>query len=381
MARVRVLSVVGARPNYMKMAPVLREVAKHDEFESFLVHTGQHYDDAMSTIFFQELGMPEPNFYLRVGSGTHAVQTAEIMKRFEEVCCQLHPGLVIVAGDVNSTLACALTAAKLQIPVGHIESGLRSFDRSMPEEINRIVTDALSDLLFTTEASGNLNLCREGIPEEKIHFVGNTMIDSLVSCYPALGRLKIDESFPFCQGTPYFVATIHRPANVDDPARLGQVLEILTAASRLAPLLFVTHPRTRNRLQDVSDRSMLVDMNGHVGELRRGYIYLLPPLGYLEFLWLMSKSAAVLTDSGGIQEETTFLRVPCLTLRDNTERPVTVELGTNQLVGLDYHKILASLDRIMRGDWETGIVPQLWDGRAAERVVEVLQAQCLTMAG
>jgi UDP-N-acetylglucosamine 2-epimerase (non-hydrolysing) len=380
MESVRVLSVVGARPNYMKMAPVLRELAKHEQFESFLVHTGQHYDDAMSTIFFQELGMPQPNYYLRVGSGTHAVQTAEIMKRFEEVCCQLNPRLVIVAGDVNSTLACSLTAAKLQIPVAHVESGLRSFDRSMPEEINRIVTDSLSDFLFTTEESGNNNLCREGVPEEKIHFVGNTMIDSLVHCYPLLSRLKVNESFPFCDGTPYFVATIHRPANVDDPTRLCQVLEILASASRLAPLLFVTHPRTRNRLQQVSHKPVLVDLSDSLDELRQGAIYLLPPLGYLEFLWLMSKSAAVLTDSGGIQEETTFLGIPCMTLRDNTERPVTVELGTNQLVGLDHQKILSSLDRIISGNWQAGAVPQLWDGRSAERVVEVLCAQCLTLA-
>jgi UDP-N-acetylglucosamine 2-epimerase (non-hydrolysing) len=379
MESMRVLSVVGARPNYMKMAPVLRELAKHNQFESFLVHTGQHYDDAMSTIFFQELRMPQPNFYLRVGSGTHAVQTAEVMKRFEEVCCQLNPGLVIVAGDVNSTLACSLTAAKLQVPVAHVESGLRSFDRSMPEEINRMVTDSLSDLLFTTEESGNNNLRREGLPEEKIHFVGNTMIDSLVHCYPLLSRLKVNESFRFCNAMPYFVATIHRPANVDDPTRLRRVLEILASASRLAPVLFVTHPRTRNRLQQVSDKLELVDLSDCLDEPRQGYIYLLPPLGYLEFLWLMSKSTAVLTDSGGIQEETTFLRIPCMTLRDNTERPVTVELGTNQLVGLDLQKILSSLDRIMNGEWQAGVVPQLWDGRSAERVVEVLCAQCLTL--
>lgn len=380
MQRLRVLSVVGARPNYMKMAPVLHELAKHDEFESLLVHTGQHYDDAMSTIFFQELGMTEPNFYLRVGSASHAVQTAEIMKRFEDVCCQLNPQLVIVAGDVNSTLACSLTAAKLQITVAHIESGLRSFDRSMPEEVNRIVTDALSDLLFTTEVSGNNNLCREGILEGKIYFVGNTMIDSLVRCYPLLSRLKVNEALPFCKEAPYFVATIHRPANVDDPARLGQVLDILASASRLAPVLFVTHPRTRNRLQQVSSKATLVDMSNRLDEVHKEYVYLLPPLGYLEFLWLMSKSAAVLTDSGGIQEETTYLGIPCLTLRDNTERPITVELGTNQLVGLNHEKILSSLDTIVSGTWKRGIVPQLWDGRAAERVVEVLRTQCLALA-
>ena len=294
----------------MKVAPILRELAKHDQFESLLVHTGQHYDDAMSSIFFQELGMPQPDFYLRVGSATHAVQTAEIMKRFEEVCVRLSPRFVIVAGDVNSTLACSLTAAKLQIPVAHIESGLRSFDRSMPEEINRIVTDSLSDLLFTTEESANQNLRREGVSEAKIHFVGNTMIDSLVSCYPLLSRLNVDSRLPAFKETPYFVATIHRPANVDDPAQLRQLLEIFDSACRLAPLLFVTHPRTRNRLQQLKDRSRLVDLEDSSEEVRQGCVSLLPPLGYLAFLKLISQSAAVLTDSGGVQEETTYPGYP-----------------------------------------------------------------------
>jgi UDP-N-acetylglucosamine 2-epimerase (non-hydrolysing) len=373
MKKIRLLSVVGARPNYMKMAPLLHELSKQAEFESLLVHTGQHYDDAMSEVFFQDLDIPKPIVNLQVGSASHAVQTAEILKRFEEVCYQLHPNLVIVAGDVNSTLACSLAAVKLQIPTAHIEAGLRSFDRSMPEEINRLVTDSISDLLFTTEESGNRNLHREGIAAEKIHFVGNTMIDCLVRCYPLLRQSESAKAFASLSGTPYFVATMHRPANVDDPARLSVALDILVSASWLAPLLLVTHPRTRDRLQRLKDRATLADLVTGTTDIQRGCVYLLPPLGYLGFLQVMSRSAAVLTDSGGIQEETTFLGIPCLTLRHNTERPVTVELGTNEIVGLDQRRILACLHSIMSGCWKAAAVPPLWDGRAAERVVEVLR--------
>jgi UDP-N-acetylglucosamine 2-epimerase (non-hydrolysing) len=332
MRRIRILNVVGARPNFMKMAPLLHELSKCPGFISYLVHTGQHYDDAMSKVFFHDLQIPKPDFNLYVGSGSHAVQTAEIMKRFEDSCIHLRPDLVIVAGDVNSTLACSLTAAKLQIPVAHIEAGLRSFDRSMPEEINRILTDAVSDFLFTTEESGNGNLRREGIAEGKIHFVGNTMIDSLVRYSEALCRLEFKESLASLDGMPYFIATIHRPANVDDPKQLRRVLAILKSASQLAPLIFVTHPRTLDRLRQVKMNSGLVYISDCAAKIQRGSCYVLPPMGYLEFLRLMSKSTAVLTDSGGVQEETTFLRIPCLTLRNNTERPVTIELGTNQIV-------------------------------------------------
>jgi UDP-N-acetylglucosamine 2-epimerase (non-hydrolysing) len=357
----------------MKMAPLLHELSKGPGFISYLLHTGQHYDEAMSQVFFHDLQIPKPDFNLSVGSGSHAVQTAEIMKRFEEACIHLRPELVIVAGDVNSTLACSLTAAKLQIPVAHIEAGLRSFDRSMPEEINRILTDSLSDFLFTTEESGNGNLRREGIAEGKIHFVGNTMIDSLVRCAEMLCQIDLKESLVALNSMPYLIATIHRPANVDDPKQLLRVLEILESASQLAPLIFVTHPRTIDRLQQVNMHSSLVYMNDYVAKIQRGSCYVLPPLGYLEFLQLMSKSAAVLTDSGGVQEETTFLGIPCLTLRKNTERPVTIELGTNEIVGLDSQKIFTSLDDIMRGHWKEASIPPLWDGRAAERVVGVLR--------
>ena len=374
MNKTRILSVVGARPNFMKMAPVLRELSKCQEFESRLVHTGQHYDELMSRVFFRDLDMPSPDFNLEVGSGSHAVQTAECMKRFEEVCWSVKPDLVIVAGDVNSTLACALTAAKIQIPVAHIEAGLRSFDRSMPEEINRIVTDSVSDLLFTTEESGSRNLRREGVSEEKIHFVGNTMIDSLVDCYGLVDEAPAQAPLAAINGAPYFLATIHRPSNVDDPAQLVRVLEILELASRLAPVFFVSHPRTYQRLEQVKRADKLVELNGNAASIQRGFIYLLPPLPYMEFLRLMSKTRALLTDSGGIQEETTFLNIPCLTLRDNTERPVTVELGTNQIVGLDQGRIMSSLCRIMENTWPTAMTPPLWDGRAAERIAKVLQS-------
>ena len=285
---------------------------------------------------------------------------------------RIKPNLVIVGGDVNSTLACSLTAAKLQIPVAHIESGLRSFDRTMPEEINRIVTDAVSDFLFTTEESGNQNLRREGVREEKIHFVGNTMIDSLVHCYDLLDRSPLNGPLAALNGAPYFLATIHRPSNVDDPAKLSQVLEILESASEMAPLFFVTHPRTRDRLRRVKAGDRLIDINDDIPTIQSSIIYLLPSLPYLDFLRMMANCKAVLTDSGGIQEETTFLRIPCLTMRKNTERPVTIELGTNQLVGLEREPIIASLHRIMSGARRDASTPPLWDGHAAERVVDIL---------
>jgi UDP-N-acetylglucosamine 2-epimerase (non-hydrolysing) len=372
MRKIPILNVVGARPNFMKMAPLLHELSNWPGFISYLVHTGQHYDDAMSKVFFHDLQIPSPDFNLDVGSGSHAVQTAEIMKQFEKVCIHLRPELVIVAGDVNSTLACSLTAAKLQIPVAHIEAGLRSFDRSMPEEINRILTDSISAFLFTTEASGNTNLRREGIAEGKIHFVGNTMIDSLVRCAEALRHVQFKEPLVPLHGMPYFIATIHRPANVDDPEQLHCLLDILESASQLAPLIFVTHPRTIERLRRAKLNSRLVYIGDGATKIQRGSCYVLPPLGYLEFLQLMSKSTAVLTDSGGVQEETTFLGIPCLTLRNNTERPVTIELGTNQIVGLDGRKILTSVGDIVKGNWKKASIPPLWDGKAAERIVGVL---------
>jgi len=376
MRKIHILSVVGARPNFMKMAPILRQLSKRPEFASYLVHTGQHYDDAMSRVFFRDLGMPDADFNLNVGSASHAVQTAEIMKRFEETCNQVKPDLVIVAGDVNSTLACSLTAVKLGVPVAHIEAGLRSFDRSMPEEINRIVTDSVAAHLFTTEESGTHNLRREGIADDKIHFVGNTMIDSLVHCYKLIDEMPLNGPIRVVNGTPYFLSTIHRPSNVDDPNQLSRVISILESASEIAPVFFVTHPRTRNRLRSIKNGDRLMDADQSLDRINRGLIYLLPPLPYLEFLRLMSKSKALLTDSGGIQEETTFLRIPCLTLRNNTERPITIELGGNKLVGLDCQTIICCLEQIMEGGWGSRGTPPLWDGHAAERVVNVLQSRC-----
>jgi UDP-N-acetylglucosamine 2-epimerase (non-hydrolysing) len=366
-----VLSVVGARPNFMKMAPLLRALDADEGFRSRLVHTGQHYDEAMSDVFLRQLGMPRPDFSLQVGSGSHAVQTAEAMKRFEAVCLEVEPDVVVVAGDVNSTLACALTAAKLEIPVAHLEAGLRSFDRSMPEEINRIVTDSVADLLFTTEESANRNLAREGVAVEKVRYVGNTMIDSLVRFRDTLA----ETATPLVpDARPYFLATVHRPANVDRPEALTQVLAILEAASEVAPVLFVTHPRTLARLRQLERTPRLVETPDSVRDPRPGSIYVLPPTPYLEFIGLMSHSTAVLTDSGGVQEETTFLGVPCLTLRPNTERPSTVELGTNEIVGLDRERILTCLCAIARGAWKPASVPPLWDGRAAERALAALRA-------
>ena len=374
MNKKRILSVVGARPNFMKIAPILLELEKRNRnFDSRLVHTGQHYDPAMSDVFFRELGMKEPDHNLGVGSASHAVQTAEIMRRFEEVCRLEQPDLVVVGGDVNSTLACSLTAVKMLIPVAHVEAGLRSFDRTMPEEINRIVTDCISHLLFTTEISGNCHLKAEGISEEKIHLVGNTMIDSLVRFSAQLSRGGDRPRVRALAHAGFYLATIHRPSNVDDPKQLTRVLDILESASDYLPVLFVAHPRTRERLQQLGREARLAEIQGEVGEIRPGMVYLLPPLSYLDFLYTMSRAAAVLTDSGGIQEETTFLGIPCLTLRENTERPVTVETGSNEVVGLDKARILACLDSIGRGRWKQAAVPPLWDGKAAERIVDILE--------
>jgi len=351
-----ICSVVGARPNFVKMAPIVLE-ARRRGISQIFVHTGQHYDTQMSKVFFDELQMPEPDIYLGVGSGSHAVQTARVMMAFEEVCQSHAFRLVIVAGDVNSTVACALTATKLHIPVAHVEAGLRSFDRQMPEEINRILTDHISDLLFITEPSGRKNLLDEGISQEKMYFVGNTMIDSLrTHLQVALQRAPWQQLG--VEPGQYALVTLHRPANVDHPEVLRMIMKVLGGVGKKMPVLFPVHPRTRQRLAEFG--------------IEPRNIRLVDPLGYLDFLGLMSKSRLVLTDSGGIQEETTALRVPCVTIRENTERPVTVEQGTNILAGTQQGNLEEAIDQALLGELQ-GQIPELWDGKAAFRVVDILE--------
>lgn len=361
-----ILCVVGARPNFMKIAPIMRAFSgANSALSARLLHTGQHYDAAMKHAFFDQLHIPEPDIDLEVGSGSHAQQTADIMKRFEPVLDDNPPAAVLVVGDVNSTIACALVAVKKGIAVIHVEAGLRSGDRTMPEEINRILTDQLSDLLFTTEAEAEGNLAREGISRDKVHFVGNVMIDTLLynleHAVPASFTLA-SAGLATALDQGYGLVTLHRPSNVDDPVVLERLLRVLGRISRQTPLLFPIHPRTVARIADAG----LSELLGSFA------IKTLPPQGYLEMLGLMRGASVVLTDSGGIQEETTALGVPCITLRENTERPITVEQGTNTVVGTDPDRIFACYADIMSRGGKAGRVPELWDGKAAERIVEVI---------
>ena len=360
----RILCVVAARPNLMKMAPILqalRQIAPAVELP--LLHTGQHYDEAMDADFFPTLALPAPDFRLEVGSGSHALQTAEVLRRIEPVLDQVRPGALLVVGDVNSTLACALAAAKKNIAVFHVEAGLRSFDRSMPEEINRVLTDQLSELLFTSEPSGLNNLLHEGIPSSRIHFVGNVMIDTLLQQLPRatpvadlLRRLNLAGFVE--PGAPYALLTLHRPSNVDDPLRLRSLMETTVRLSTHLPVIFPLHPRTRAMLTHFGLHAMLDSPR----------VACLPPLAYLDMLGLMKAARMVLTDSGGVQEETTALSVPCLTLRDNTERPITVNEGSNAIAGRDPAVILALCRDILQYGGKAGRTPQYWDGHAAERI-------------
>ena len=357
---MKILHVVGARPNFMKVAPVMRALARRPgEFEQILVHTGQHYDAAMSAVFFRDLGLPEPDHNLGVGSASHAVQTAAVMQAFEPLLARYQPDWVVVPGDVNSTLACALTAAKLGYRVAHLEAGLRSFDRSMPEELNRVLTDHLADLLFTTEASANANLAREGLAADRVRFVGNTMIDSLVALRP-----RAEAAWPALQAAlgagPYIAVTLHRPANVDSEPALRALFAALEAVSRQVRVVFPVHPRTRQRLAQL----------GLTADPAR--LSLIEPLGYIDFLALETHAALVLTDSGGVQEETTYLGVPCLTLRPNTERPVTVTSGTNRLVWPAADQLPGALAAALQQPHPPRPAPPLWDGRAAERIAASL---------
>ena len=361
--------VVGARPNYMKMAALIRAFgARRDLPAVALVHTGQHYDVAMNERLFIDLELPPPDLNLEVGSGSHAAQTAETMKRFEPVLDGLAPSCVIVVGDVNSTLACSLVASKKRVPVVHVEAGLRSYDRSMPEEINRVLTDQIADLLYTTERSAAQNLAREGVPVERVCFVGNVMIDSLlrhrqhaVDPKKTLAREGVPEGF-IDDANGFGVVTLHRPSNVDDPAALREALMILADVAARLPLIWAVHPRTRINIESFGLSPLVASAR----------IALLPPQGYLEMLGLLAGARLVLTDSGGIQEETTSLAVPCLTMRDNTERPITVDEGTNTLVGRDSDRIRACVDDICRTGGKRGRLPELWDGRAADRIAEHL---------
>lgn len=367
-----ILCVVGARPNFMKIAPIVAAIREEGagSMEAVLLHTGQHYDAAMNDRFFSDLGIPHPDINLEVGSASHAVQTAEIMRRFEPVLHEQRPSAVLVVGDVNSTIACALVAAKEGVRVIHVEAGLRSFDRAMPEEINRVLTDQISDLLFTTERHARDNLEREGIAADRIHFVGNVMIDTLrrnlVRAVPAADTVAA-AGLALARGAneeaAYAVVTLHRPSNVDDPAILGDLLGALCEIASSLPVVFPMHPRTRARIEEFGMRSML----DHPGLL------VLPPVGYLEMLGLARDARLVLTDSGGLQEETTALGVPCLTLRNNTERPITVQEGTNQVVGQDPALILAAFRDVMTTGGKRGMVPEFWDGQAAKRIASTLR--------
>lgn len=351
---MHILHVMGARPNFMKVAPVVRALGNRPNVKQTLVHTGQHYDVNMSDVFFSQLGIPEPDVNLHVGSGTHAQQTAEIMSRFEPVLLERKPDMVLVYGDVNSTVAAALVCAKLGTRVGHVEAGLRSFDRTMPEEINRLMTDQLADLLFTPSEDGDFNLQREGIPAHKIHRVGNVMIDSLIRLLPAAERLNGN-------GIPgrFALVTLHRPANVDDGGVLRSILKSLLEINQDLHVVFPVHPRTRQRIADFG-----IDVTK---------LHLRDPMPYIDFLALQRRAAVVITDSGGIQEETTYLGVPCLTLRNNTERPVTVDCGTNVVIGQDGAKLPSELQKVLNGKRKPGKIPPLWDGRASERIADVLQ--------
>jgi UDP-N-acetylglucosamine 2-epimerase (non-hydrolysing) len=340
----------------------MREMRRHAEIEPILVHTGQHYDEKLSDIFFRQMGIPTPDLNLEVGSGSHAAQTAEVLKRVEPVLIETKPDVVVVVGDVNSTIAVSLAAAKLGIRVAHVEAGLRSFDRTMPEEINRMLTDAIADLLFVTEEDAIEHLLKEGRPRSAIHFVGNVMIDSLRHFLPIAQKSAIGQELGLVDHQTWHrfaVLTLHRPSNVDSVDKLSELMSAIDALAREVPVIFPVHPRTKQRLAEA-------------GATHHRQLRLIDPVGYLDFLCLLSKATLVLTDSGGIQEETTALGVPCLTLRENTERPITISQGTNLLVGTDRAKIINAASNILAGKGKAGRIPPLWDGKAAERIVEIL---------
>lgn len=362
---IKIICVAGARPNFMKIAPLMPAFKKSDNFNVLLAHTGQHYDENMRKLFFDDLNIPRPDINLDVGSGTHAAQTAEIMKRFEPVVLDFKPDYVLVVGDVNSTIACGLVAVKLGVKLIHVEAGLRSFDRTMPEEINRLLTDSISDLLFVTEQSGIDNLRKEGIDSEKVHFVGNVMIDTLLANREKAQNSDVLVRFRLLP-RKYGVVTLHRPSNVDDIGRFGQIIAAFEKIEKEIKLVFPIHPRTRNNIKGSEFEKRIEAMKN---------LLLFEPLGYLDFLCLMSNAALVLTDSGGIQEETTILGVPCMTLRKNTERPVTITEGTNRLVEITTEGILKGYREVMetsKNICSSHRTPKLWDGKAAERIARII---------
>ncbi|HPG40521.1 MAG TPA: UDP-N-acetylglucosamine 2-epimerase (non-hydrolyzing) [bacterium] len=360
---LKIANIVGARPNFMKIAPIHKRMQKSDFFAPLLIHTGQHYDEKMSTTFFVELGMPKPDLYLGVGSGSHAEQTAAVMIGLEKIFIEQKPDWIIVVGDVNSTIAASLAAAKLHIPVAHVEAGLRSFDRSMPEEINRVLTDSISDKLFVTEQSGLDNLANEGVAKEKIHFVGNVMIDSLVEHLVKSRESAVLEQYRLAPQN-YVLVTLHRPSNVDNYDNLNMILDIFTQIQTELPIFFPIHPRTRKMITNFN-------LDDKINKMPN--LILAEPLGYLPFLRLMSQAKIVITDSGGIQEETTYLGIPCLTMRENTERPITITLGTNRLVGINKQAVLQGFSDVMQNKKFDHQLPPLWDGNAAQRIVQVFE--------
>jgi UDP-N-acetylglucosamine 2-epimerase (non-hydrolysing) len=375
--RLKIMSIVGARPNMMKVAPLLAELRQHQEIEPILVHTGQHYDYSMSQVFFDQLRVPPPDYNLDVGSGTHYEQTAEIIRKFGDLVQQDRPDMVLVAGDVNSTIACALVAAKERIPVAHVEAGLRSFDRSMPEELNRILTDALADLLFTTEESANRNLANEGVAPNKVFFVGNLMIDSLVRALKIARPFSLRSELGLGE-KPYAVLTLHRPSNVDNEDELRRTLDAIAELAQRIPVVFPAHPRTARNIEAFGLKAVKAWQGGSI---HGPGLCMMPPASYLDFLDLMQHAVMVITDSGGVQEETTFLGVPCLTYRDNTERPITISMGTNRVVGCDpQHLLLNALEVLEvlesaphRQSRSAPLRPPLWDGRTAPRIVGILK--------
>src|SRR4030042_1880800 len=361
MRKVKVISVVGARPNFIKGAPLHNECLKYSSrFDHFICHTGQHFDWNMSTVFFKDLKLPEPHFYLGVGGGSHAQQTAGVMIEFEKVMMREEPDLVIVVGDVNSTLACSITSAKLNTKVAHVEAGLRSFYNTMPEEINRKITDACADYLFVSEPSGLQNLKAEGVSDRRVFYVGNIMIDSLISCLPTVDKSTILEQLSL-KREEYILITFHRPSNVDHKERLADLIVFLNHLAKAIPIVFPVHPRTRDKMKKFG-----------LAEKLSGNIVLTEPVGYIDFIALEKNARLVITDSCGIQEETTYLAIPCITVRENTERPITVDVGTNILGGTDFARIKIYADEILSGKIKKGQIPKLWDGQVAQRIVSII---------